>query len=130
MPRRIMNELVLFWAVPSLLDLLKWTRDMRQKAGVTYLLPVTLKPKYLVLINSFFGLKIPRDLPPLAALIGPILADEYPPLREHYLSFLSKHRSIIYMLLALMSFSSATMSSATMPPRSYMEYLQRLRKVS
>jgi hypothetical protein len=122
---RIRNELVLLWAVPDSLNLLKWTINMRQKAGVTYPLPIASKPNYLVLINSFLGLEIPRDLPPLAALIGPILADEYSPLQERYLSFLSKHRSIIYMLLALMS-----SSSAKMPPRLYMEYLQRLRKVS
>jgi hypothetical protein len=73
----IRNELVLVWAVPNLLNLLKWTRNMRQKAGVTAPLPITSKPNYLVLINSFFGLEIPRDLPPLAALIGPILADDY-----------------------------------------------------
>jgi hypothetical protein len=90
---------------------------MRQKAGVTFPLPISSKPKYLVLINTFFGLEIPRGLPPLAALVGPILADEYPPLQERYVSFLSKHKSIIYIALG-----SHVISSAKMLPRSYMEY--------
>jgi hypothetical protein len=90
---------------------------MRQKAGVTSPLPISSKPNYLVLINSFFGLEILRHLPPLAAFVGPILADEYPPLQERYVSFLSNYKSIIYIAL-----SSHVIPSAKMLPRSYIEY--------
>ncbi|KAF5859951.1 hypothetical protein ETB97_002211 [Aspergillus alliaceus] len=96
---RIRNELVMVHALPSVLRWIKWTKKMRQAAGVTYKLPTPSKPNHLVLINSFFGLEVPKDLPPLVAAVGPILADEYPALEEPYESFLAQHSKTLYLAL-------------------------------
>lgn len=96
---RIRNELVLVRALPSIVRWSKWTKQMRRRAKVSYGLPAPPKPNYLVLINSFFGLELPKDLPPLMAPVGPILADEYPPLTEPYESFLQSHSKTLYLAL-------------------------------
>ena len=59
------------------------------------------KPKYLLFVNSFFGLETPKDLPPLAHAVGPILADAYPPLGmdEPCTTVLSIHKRIVYVAL-------------------------------
>lgn len=74
---------------------------MRAKAGVHYPPQTSSKPNYLLLVNSFFGLETPKDLPPLAAAVGPILSDEYPPLSpdEPYLAFLEQHKNVVYVAL-------------------------------
>ncbi|KAF4227142.1 hypothetical protein CNMCM6805_003395 [Aspergillus fumigatiaffinis] len=96
---RINNELVVVRALPEALKLMKWTRAMRKRAGLNYLLPTPTKPDYLVLVNSFFGLEVPKDLPPLVAAVGPILADEYPPLDDIHQRFLDQHPKTIYVAL-------------------------------
>ncbi|KAJ5580257.1 uncharacterized protein N7459_006242 [Penicillium hispanicum] len=97
--KRINNELVLLWALPSILNLMRFTKNMRRRAGLTHMLPTPSKPDYLLLVNSFFGLEVPKDLPPLVAAVGPILADEYPPLDEDYAQFLTRHPKTIYVAL-------------------------------
>ena len=96
---RIQNEMVIVRALPHALNLLKWTKAMRRRAGLKYTLPTPKKPDYLVLVNSFFGLEIPKDLPPLVAAVGPILADEYPSLDDTYTKFLGQHERVIYIAL-------------------------------
>jgi UDP:flavonoid glycosyltransferase YjiC (YdhE family) len=96
---RINNELVVVRALPGAIKLMKWTKAMRKRAGLNYLLPTPSKPDYLVLVNSFFGLEVPKDLPPLVAAIGPILADEYPPLDDTHQHFLDQHTKTIYIAL-------------------------------
>ncbi|KAH8670420.1 putative UDP-glucoronosyl and UDP-glucosyl transferase [Tricladium varicosporioides] len=96
---RLRNELFLVWALPTILQLSRWTKNMRRKAGVGYDLPIQAKPDYLVLVNSFWGLETPKDLPPLVAAVGPILGDEYPPLTGVYTDFLSSHDKTIYVAL-------------------------------
>ncbi|RHZ52669.1 glycosyltransferase family 1 protein [Aspergillus thermomutatus] len=96
---RINNELVVVRALPQALALRKWTKAMRKRAGLDYLLPAPTKPDYLVLVNSFFGLEVPKDLPPLVAAVGPILADEYPPLDDLHQRFLDQHAKTIYVAL-------------------------------
>lgn len=81
---RISNELVVVRALPQILGLLKFTKVMRKRAGLNYMLLTPSKLDYLILVNSFFGLEVPKDLPPLVAAVGPILADQYPPLDEVY----------------------------------------------
>ncbi|GFG13109.1 UDP-glucuronosyltransferase 3A2 [Aspergillus udagawae] len=96
---RINNELVVVRALPEALNLRKWTKAMRKRAGLNYLLPTPAKPDYLLLVNSFFGLEVPKDLPPLVAAVGPILADEYPPLDDIHQRFLDRHAKTIYVAL-------------------------------
>lgn len=57
------------------------------------------KPDYLVLVNSFFGLEVAKDLPPLVRAIGPVLSDEYPdvPPESPLAAFLASHRRILYV---------------------------------
>lgn len=96
---RLSNELVMFWALPTLVEYLLWTRRQRAAEGVNYALPLQPKPDYLVLVNSFWGLEAPKDLPPLMAPVGPILADWYPPLDDDLSSFLQTHRKTMYVSL-------------------------------
>ncbi|KAH0259074.1 UDP-Glycosyltransferase/glycogen phosphorylase, partial [Aureobasidium melanogenum] len=96
---RIKNEMVLSWALPSLIKWLKWTKQMRMKAGVTHKSPSDAKPDYLVLVNSFFGLEVPKDLPPSIVPCGPILADSYNELDEKYAKSLAQHKRVLYVAL-------------------------------
>ncbi|KAH7321304.1 hypothetical protein B0I35DRAFT_211656 [Stachybotrys elegans] len=96
---RFRNELVVFRALPDLVSWLRWTSKMRANAGVNYSLPPQTSPDYLVLVNSFFGLEVPKQLPPLIVPIGPILSDEYAPLDDSLSNFLSKHDRTIYVSL-------------------------------
>ncbi|KAJ4129012.1 hypothetical protein NW768_007541 [Fusarium equiseti] len=96
---RFRNEFVIYKALPSILRWVKWTKKMRQDAGVNYKLPTPSKPNYLVLINSFFGLEVPKDIPPLVQAVGPILADTYPLISDPYESFLETHNKTLYLAL-------------------------------
>ncbi|KAL2210503.1 UDP-Glycosyltransferase/glycogen phosphorylase [Sarocladium strictum] len=96
---RFRNELVIFKALPDLLGWMRWTKRMRRKAGVTWNLPPQTKPDYLVLFNSFFGLEVPRDLPPMIAAVGPILSEDYDPLDQDFSSFLASHSRTLYVSL-------------------------------
>lgn len=96
---RLRNEMVIFWGLPHILPWMRWQKAMRRRAGVMHQLPSGPKPSFLVLVNSFFGLEIPKDLPPLIAAIGPVLADEYPPLDSTFSSFLDSHSRTVYIAL-------------------------------
>ncbi|KAF5134408.1 UDP-glucuronosyltransferase 2B23 [Metarhizium anisopliae] len=96
---RLRNEWVVIRALPQIVKLSRFTRAMRRKAGVGYDLPSPTKPDYLVLVNSFYGLEVPKDLPPLCALVGPILGDEFPPLNDATDRFLAGHGKTVYVAL-------------------------------
>jgi hypothetical protein len=96
---RIRNEMVLFWALPALLKWMKWTQDMRTRAGVMHKSPSDPKPDYLVLVNSFFGLEAPKDFPPSIVPCEPILADSYPELNAQHAKFLNQHKRVLYVAL-------------------------------
>jgi UDP:flavonoid glycosyltransferase YjiC (YdhE family) len=96
---RIRAELRPFRALPAILSYLKSIRRMRRAAGVKYSLPLLSKPNYLALVNSFWGLETPKELPPLITPVGPILADDYPSLDADMESFLSAHKRVIYISL-------------------------------
>ncbi|KAM6537372.1 hypothetical protein FALCPG4_003297 [Fusarium falciforme] len=96
---RFRNEFVVVAAIPTVIGFLRWTRKMRADAGVHYSQPILTKPDYLVLVNSFWGLETPKELPPLMASVGPILGDEYPPLDRDLAEFLETHDKTIYVSL-------------------------------
>ncbi|EEP81157.1 predicted protein [Uncinocarpus reesii 1704] len=95
--QRLQNELVKIHILPWVIKYYWWRRKMRARAGVTRSLPSGPKPSHLVLVNTFFAVDTPKDLPSNVAPIGPIMQDEYPHLTEPCLSFIEKHKKIIYV---------------------------------
>ena len=94
---RIKNELVVLTGLGAILKWMNWTKQMRRANGVYYPTHRPQKPDYLVLVNSFFGLEIPRDLPPTCAPVGPLLSPTYPPLDTSCQEFLDRHQSVLYI---------------------------------
>ncbi|KAI0180611.1 UDP-glucosyl transferase family protein [Hypoxylon sp. FL1284] len=84
-------------AVSSIVPYIRFMREMRRKAGVNYTQPILNKPDYLVLVNSFWGLETPKDLPPLVVPIGPILSEEFQPLDDTLETFYGTHRRVMYV---------------------------------
>ena len=68
---------------------------MRRDAGVKTK-PQT-GPDYLLFVNSFFGLEIPKDLPPLIQAVGPILSDSYLPLSAELETFYASYARTVYV---------------------------------
>lgn len=96
---RMVEELVCMKLKISAMPYAAGRRKQRTEAGVKWPGFPPAKPNYLVFVNSFFGLEIPKDLPPLVRTIGPVLADEYPeiPPDGPLASFLSSHRRVLYV---------------------------------
>ncbi|KAK4188154.1 UDP-glucosyl transferase family protein [Podospora australis] len=84
-------------AISAIITHLRFLSNMRRASGVKYLLPLLNKPNYLALVNSFWGLETPKDLPPLMAAVGPILADEYMPLGDPLEAFFATHPRVVYV---------------------------------
>ena len=55
------------------------------------------KPDYLLFLNSFFGLEVPKDLPPLIQAVGPILSDSYLPLSAELGTFYASYSRTVYI---------------------------------
>lgn len=96
---RIKNEMLILLDLPAIMRLFKWTRKQRSENGVIYPLHKPKKPDYLLFVNSFVGLEIPRDLPPTCAPVGPLLSPTWSPLDAEHEAFMSKHKSILYIAL-------------------------------
>lgn len=96
---RLKNELVVVFGLPAIFKWLRWTKQMRLNNGVTYPTHRIQKPDYLIFINSFFGLEIPRDLPPTCAPVGPLISDTYASLNEECEGFFKQHSKVIYIAL-------------------------------
>lgn len=96
---RLWNESFFPRVLPDLIKYVLFTKRLRKAAGVTWALPPQLKPDYLVLVNSFFGLEVPKDLPPLIHPVGPLLSEEYPPLDDDLSTFLDQHDRTVYVSL-------------------------------
>jgi UDP:flavonoid glycosyltransferase YjiC (YdhE family) len=95
---RLRAELRPLRAVPAIINYLSFVRNMRRAAGVYYSLSSTSRsPDHLALVNSFWGLETPKDLPPMIAPVGPILADEYAPLDAQLEDFLRDGRRVVYV---------------------------------
>ncbi|KAI1143698.1 UDP-glucosyl transferase family protein [Hypoxylon sp. FL0543] len=84
-------------AVPALIPYLRFMKDMRRSAGVNYSLSILNKPDYLVLVNSFWGLETPKELPPLISPIGPILSEQFDTLDGPLEAFYACHHRVIYI---------------------------------
>ncbi|KAK3182489.1 hypothetical protein K4F52_006129 [Lecanicillium sp. MT-2017a] len=97
--QRLKNAVAIYTALPQLLKHAARRKKLRQSAGVTRRLPPLRKPDYLCLVNSFFGVEVPKDIPPNVSVIGPVLADEVPPLAEPFVSFLLNKRAVLYISL-------------------------------
>ncbi|KAH0337689.1 UDP-glucoronosyl and UDP-glucosyl transferase, partial [Aureobasidium melanogenum] len=96
---RIRNELFFLPDLPAILEMFRRTKKMRNENGVTRPPHKPVKPDYLVFVNSFFGLEIPRDLPPTCAPVGPLLSPTYPPLDILYETFFESHKKVLYIAL-------------------------------
>ena len=95
---RLYDETYLLRSVLPFLDFLRWSRKMRRDAGVkTKPQTRTIKPDYLLFVNSFFGLEVPKDLPPLIQAVGPILSDSYLPLSAELGTFHASYARTVYI---------------------------------
>lgn len=93
----IKNELVMLTGLGTILKWVNWTKQMHQANGIYYSTHHPQKSDYLVLVNSFFGLEIPRDLPPTCAPVGLLLSPTYPPLDTSCQEFLGRCQSVLYI---------------------------------
>jgi UDP:flavonoid glycosyltransferase YjiC (YdhE family) len=73
-----------------------WRRRMRRQAGLPAA-GLVRKPSHLYLINAFFGLDVPRELPPLVVPVGPILYEDYPALDAETANFLNSHQKVVFI---------------------------------
>ncbi|KIW12214.1 hypothetical protein PV08_09490 [Exophiala spinifera] len=73
-----------------------WRRRMRREAGMPAA-GLVRKPSHLHLVNAFFGLDVPRPLPPLVVPVGPVIQEHYPPLDPDTASFLESHQRVVYI---------------------------------
>lgn len=97
--QRVKSEWILVKALPTFINYMMWVRKRRRDAGVRRMLKWNSKPDYLCLVNSCFGVEVPRDLPPLVTAIGPVLSDEYPPLTKALKDFLDRLDRVLYISL-------------------------------
>ncbi|EEA25565.1 hypothetical protein TMatcc_006206 [Talaromyces marneffei ATCC 18224] len=95
---RLREEYHVLQLIFAMKDYILFQRKMRREMGLGPR-PPQQKPDYLVLVNSFFGLEVPKDLPPLMIPIGPVLADTFQPLdtAPELLHFLQVHKKVIYV---------------------------------
>lgn len=96
---RLFEQSYFFRYAPHLIDLYLWTRKMRRREGVTTMPPMKPKPDHIVLVNSFFGMETPKDLPPLMMAAGPVLSPEWQPLDQSHLDFLRGKKSVLFFAL-------------------------------
>ena len=97
--QRLKNELVLLRIAPVAIKYKRWLQNMWRSEGVSGTFQMRNKPEHLVLVNSFFGVEVAKDIPPNVAAIGPVLADEYDPLSADLQAFLSTHERVLYIFL-------------------------------
>lgn len=95
---RLREEYHVLQLIFAMKDYILVQRKMRREMGLGPR-PPPRKPDYLVLVNSFFGLEVPKDLPPLMIPIGPVLADTFQPLDSapELSHFLQVHKRVIYV---------------------------------
>ncbi|OTB06092.1 glycosyltransferase family 1 protein [Hypoxylon sp. CI-4A] len=85
---------------PNFIDYYLWARKMRRDNGVATMPAIKSKPDHVVLVNSFFGSEVPKDLPPLMMAAGPILSDNnWEKLDERQARFLENKKAVLYLAL-------------------------------
>ncbi len=95
---RLYDETYILRSFLPFLDFLLWSKRMRRNAGVrTKTQTRAKKPDYLLFVNSFFGLEVPKDLPPLIQAVGPVLSETYLPLSTELETFCSAYSRTIYV---------------------------------
>ena len=94
---RVYDETYMLRSLWHFLDLFLWTLKMRRQAVINRWPKIQKKPDYLVIVNSFFGLEVPKDLPPLVHPVGPILSDHFCPLNTSLEHFLGSHKRVLYI---------------------------------
>ena len=95
---RLYDETYLLRSFLPFLDFLLWSRKMRRNVGVKNKPQTrTKKPDYLLFVNSFLGLEVPKDLPPLIQAVGPVLSDTYLALNTELETFCSAYTRTIYI---------------------------------
>lgn len=80
----------------ELIKIVRHIRAIRRESGLRRM-PNEGLPDYLVLVNSFEGFEIARDLSPNCAAVGPLLAHDYPGLPDTSLRFLAERRRVAYV---------------------------------
>ncbi|KAK5173463.1 uncharacterized protein LTR77_002144 [Saxophila tyrrhenica] len=57
------------------------------------------KPKHLFFVNSFIGLEVPKELPPMVRPVGPILSEDISPLQDNpaIAEFLDTHKRVMFI---------------------------------
>ncbi|KAG7131476.1 UDP-glucuronosyltransferase 2B13 like protein [Verticillium longisporum] len=93
---RLFEMTFLLRSAPYFLRWLFFVRSMRKKEGVPPRQKQT-KPDHLVLTNSYYGIEVPRDTPPLVHAVGPILSESWPAMGDPFASFFAAHKSICYV---------------------------------
>lgn len=92
---RIYEELWSLKFMWSLKDLIIANGKMRKSHGVAPNKPQK-HADHLMLVNSCFGIELPKDLPPLVVPCGPILSDEYSPMGELE-PFFNEHKKVMFV---------------------------------
>ena len=92
---RFYEEFWSLWFLFSLKDMIVPRRKMRKEAGAPSF-RLMRKPNYLALVNSCFGVEVPKDLPPSIVPVGPILGPDWAPLTELE-PFLETHKKVVYL---------------------------------
>lgn len=93
---RLYEQMFAMKLIFSLRHFILWRSKMRREAGMPRA-GLIRKPRHLYLINTFFGLDVPRELPPLVMPVGPLMLHDYPPLDESTEQFLASHPRTIYI---------------------------------
>jgi UDP:flavonoid glycosyltransferase YjiC (YdhE family) len=93
---RLCEQIFAVKLIFSLRHFILWRTKMRRDADMPRA-GLVRQPRHLYLINAFFGLDVPRELPPLVVPVGPLMYHDFPPLDRATEQFLQAHPRTIYI---------------------------------